>query len=519
MPNLDQFKRVWKDISLPRKAAIISVGAGVLLAIGLLVLWANKPDMVPLYVGLQGQDMSVLEGRLKSLGIPYKLSREKGTILVPSKDVYRTRMWLATEGLPQGRGVIGFEIFDETKFTMTEFVQNVRYQRALQGELARSIMEMEPIEAARVHLSLPSPSLFIEEEKEPKASIILKIRPGERLSSRQIEGIVHLVSNAVEALRPENVTVVDTSSQILYSGEEPIPGLTKAQLDYKRSLEAEYEKEIKDMLEKIAGFGKVAVKVSADVDFSSEEQTVEQYDPTPVIASEERTEEKTQGMPNLLPVGVPGFVSNVYPQNLSHQSGEPLSYTKETTTTTYNQGRTILKKTKVPGQIKRISAAVIVDNSVSLPVAQLTDLVKSAIGYDATRGDIVQVMTAAFSTALAKDVQEGKVLLEAINRRQLIRSITKIGVIALLLLCIFLFLVRPLLKALSSKFHPEEIAIEAAEAKGLPPGEGEEEEKMFDEKAAKKQIVKIAEEEPEKIAEMIVSWVEEEETPLRGGEG
>lgn len=529
MPNFEPLKMVWRGINLPKKVVLVSVGVGVVVAIGSLVLWANRPDMVPLYGGLSPQDMSAVEEGLRKLGIPYKLSQENASILIPSKEVYRVRMQLATEELPQGKGMVGFEIFDETKFGMTEFVQNVRYQRALQGELARSIMEMDSIEGARVHLSIPQSSLFTDEQKPPKASIILKLRRGGRLSPKQIDGIVHLVSNAVEGLQPEDVTVVDTASQTLYAGggSESLAGrVPRDQLDYKHAVEAEYERQIREMLEKVVGFGKVAVQVSADIDFASEQQTVERYDLDPVIKTEDRTEETTSGAPNLISAGVPGVASNiVYPSNAGQPGGVPFTYTKETTTTSYNQGKTVMTRVKTPGEIKRISAAVMVDNSANLPIAQLNHIVQSAIGYDETRGDKVEVQAVSFSNAaLEKEIQEEQALLKAINTRRLLQSLMKFGGLALLLVCLYLFLLRPVLNTFLAKSYPggqqsisapslvtEEVgALGEGEVKRLispkrPTDEGLQ--------IAKAELMKAAEEDPKKIVAVITNWIEEEKVP------
>ena len=540
MPNFEQLKRVWMDIDLRRKIVILSVGGGVVVAIGALVLWANRPDMVPLYSGLSPQDMSAVEESLRKSGILYKLSPGNASILIPSKEVYRVRMQLATEELPQGKSMVGFEIFDETKFGMTEFVQNVRYQRALQGELARSIMEMDSIEGARIHLSIPQSSLFTDEQKPPKASIILKLRRSGRLSPKQIDGIVHLVSNAVEGLHPEDVTVVDTASQTLYSGggSESLAGrVPRDQLDYKHAVEAEYERQIREMLEKVVGFGKVAVQVSADIDFASEQQTVEKYDLDPVIRTEDRTEETTSGAPNLISAGVPGVGSNIVSPFTSASGGVPFTYTKETTTTSYNQGKTVMTRVKAPGEIKRISAAVMVDNSANLPIAQLNNLVQSAIGYDETRGDKVEVQAVSFSNAaLDKEIAEEQALLKAANMRHLIQTIMKFGGIALLLVCLYLFLLRPVLNTFLSKsaglswsksrpgsqpilpaadWATEEVgaldeATEEGEVKRLiipkrPIDEGLQ--------IARAELMKAAGEDPKKIVAVITNWIEEEKIP------
>ncbi len=532
MPNFEQLKRVWRGIDLRRKIVILSVGGGVVVAIGTLVLWANRPDMVPLYSGLSPQDMSAVEESLRKSGILYKLSPENASILIPSKEVYKVRMQLATEELPQGKSMVGFEIFDETKFGMTEFVQNVRYQRALQGELARSIMEMDSIEGARIHLSIPQSSLFTDEQKPPKASIILKLRRGGRLSPKQIDGIVHLVSNAVEGLHPEDVTVVDTASQTLYSGggSESLAGrVPRDQLDYKHAVEAEYERQIREMLEKVVGFGKVAVQVSADIDFASEQQTVEKYDSDPVIRTEDRTEETTSGAPNLIPAGVPGVASNIVSPFTSASGGVPFTYTKETTTTSYNQGKTVMTRVKAPGEIKRISAAVMVDNTANLPIAQLNNLVQSAIGYDETRGDKVEVQAVSFSNAaLEKEIAEEQALLKAINTRRLLQSIMKFGGLALLLVCLYLFLLRPVLNTFLAKSHPgpqpilpaADWATEGVRALDEAKGEGEVKglirpKRPIDEELqiAKAGLMKAAEEDPKKIVAVITNWIEEEKVP------
>ena len=204
-----QIGALLKSLTPGKKIALLSLLSATIASFAVLIVWTGKPNFELLYSGLSPEDAGAILVRLKEQKIPYSISANGTSILIPREQVYETRLELASQGLPQGSGV-GFEIFDNTKFGVTEFVQNINYQRALQGELSRTINGFIEVESSRVHLVMPSKSLFIEDEEPATASVVLKMRPGRRLSKEQVQGIVHLVSSSVSGLAPKNVTIVDS---------------------------------------------------------------------------------------------------------------------------------------------------------------------------------------------------------------------------------------------------------------------------------------------------------------------
>ena len=225
----------------PVRRRNLLIGAGLILSLlffGSLIYWNSKPEFQVLFSNLSQEDAGEMVNKLKEKKIPFQLSSNGSSILVPREQVYDVRLTLAAEGLPKGGGV-GFEVFDRTNLGATDFVQKLNYQRALQGELSRTIRQIKEVEQARVHVVTPKESLFLDEQKKPSASVLLKTRSGMKLEASQVEGIVHLLASAVEGLDSGNITVVDTSGKILYKRSEPTSfgQMTTTQLEYQRNIE------------------------------------------------------------------------------------------------------------------------------------------------------------------------------------------------------------------------------------------------------------------------------------------
>src|SRR3990172_1248659 len=290
---LNQLKEALEKIPAGRRIAIFVAAGIVLTAMIVMVFLAQKQDFQLLYSNLSSEDASAIISKLKDKRIQYKISADGTSIMVSSRDVYEMRLQLAGEGLPQGSGV-GFEIFDKTSFGMTEFVQKLNYQRAIQGELARTINKFTEVEQSRVHITIPEKVLFKEDQKRTTASVILKLKAGKRLKENQVQGIAHLVASAVEGLDPADITVVDMHGNILSGGRDlsQAAKLTSSQMEYQQNLEKTLESMVQTMLEDVLGRNKAIVRVTADVDYSQVERMEENYDPDSQVArSEQRTEE------------------------------------------------------------------------------------------------------------------------------------------------------------------------------------------------------------------------------------
>ena len=409
----------------------IIIGASTLAVIAFLVfliLYTNKQSEKDgyrvLFDHISPADSALVIDQLEKDNVPYRIVNE-GTIEVPKEYVYKERIAIAAQGIPKS-SKIGFELFDKTDFGETDFAQKIKYLRALEGELARTIMGLTPIEDAQVHIALPKESVFVEEKAEPTASVVVKIREGMKLTSKQIIGIKNLVAASVPEMEPENVKLIDQNGMPLGDDttEEGFePELVAAQVKYKKEFERAYEKKIEKVLAPIlGGKNKVVAKVTIDFDFEQKNEVSEYYDPESVVRSEQSLEEKREGAVPAETGGVPGAISNIGPVEGTEKSkpkGE--KYEKSSTTTNYEISK---KVTNTKGQfatLKRITAAVVVDGkyktktdektkeekTVYVPLDEteikaIENIVKSSIGYDEKRGDKIAVSNFEFNPLSAE---------------------------------------------------------------------------------------------------------------------
>jgi len=474
-----QLKKLLKNLGPGKRIALLTVAGGSMIGFMVLMIWAGRPDFELLYSNLALEDAGAIVARLKEQKKPYKISSNGSSILIPREQLYETRLELASQGLPQGGGV-GFEIFDRTKIGMTEFVQNVNYQRALQGELVRTINGFVEVESTRVHLVITQKSLFIEEEEPATASVVLKLRPGKRLSRDQIQGIVHLVSSSVSGLTPENVTLVDIHGQMLagftessFSGQIP-----SSQLEFQEKIEKGLEKRIKTMLETVLGPDKAIVRVSASLDFKRLEKTEERYDPeNKVVRSEQLINESSHGL-QPIPIGVPGVVSNLSGKKAITETNNISGFQKQDQTVNYEIGKVTSHIIEPIGRIKRISLAVIVDGTYKLvkgeeraeeeegedeekeewkyfsrtqeEMEKLENIVKKAVNFDTARGDQVEVINIPFETVRLMEGEEVAKRLFWISYLKYYKPIIKYGFLAIFLFLFFIFVARPLVQWLTS---------------------------------------------------------------------
>ena len=286
---MDSIKRLlgnirdrFQTLPLTQRLLILAVVVAGILALGFLGFLHDQSDYGVLFTNLSQEDAGVIVDKLKGKKVSYQLEGGGTTILVPKSEMYELRLLLASEGLPRGGGV-GFEIFDRQELGVTNFVQHLNYQRALQGELARTIAGMPEILEARVHIVTPKESLFREDQKEPSASVAVKLRPGRTLSSEQVDAIVHLVASAVAGLHPSQVTVVDLRGRILSKPEDRLTlhGLSEGQLGLQRQVEVSYEDKVQELFDKILGQGKSFVRVSTELDFQTINLQGETFTPNP----------------------------------------------------------------------------------------------------------------------------------------------------------------------------------------------------------------------------------------------
>ncbi|NLA84710.1 MAG: flagellar M-ring protein FliF [Clostridiales bacterium] len=404
----------WTDLSKYKKITLIILLFSVLTAVLVYSMRSNKTEYVPLFTKLDLQSSSKIVASLDDRGYTnYKLGENGTAILVPEKDVDRLRLDLAIDGALPDSGA-GFELFDEAGYAMTDADRQILYQRALQGELERSIESLAEVSKARVHLALSEESIFMREKRPATASIILTLESPEKqsLSPEQIRGIISLVSGAVKNLPEENVRIVDSQANLLSAGvleeEDPyqFPAAASRFLEREKEFENRLRNDLKGMLEQVFGPEKVAVAVRAELDFDSEESTVISYDPEGVIRSQQIRINQSSGTET----GEGGSPIDSNTQNYADDNVERLlenGVSSYESITNNEIGETTIYTRKAPGEVKRISASVVYDGFLS-PAEELVmeNIAMAAIGYDEERGDIIHIAGVPFDTSLQDQLKE-----------------------------------------------------------------------------------------------------------------
>ena len=354
----------WAALSRRRKLNLIVLALCVFGALWVFRWYMLERAYRPLYTDLTDQEAGTAAERLRQMDVPFRLASNGGTILVPEARLAEVRLQLAAEGLPQ-TGRLGFELFDQTSFGATEFAEQVNFRRALEGELERSVLSLSRVERARVHISLPKRSVFLDNEQPAKASVVLQLRPGGELSKQQTDGITHLVASAVEGLDPRQVVLVDTRGRLLVRPQGGSEAMTGEQLEYRRRLEQQIEAKIEATIEPFVGFDKVRVNAAAEIDWSMGEQTEEVFDPNTLIVTTQKLQENS-GPPTA--AGAPGTASNVPRQPLEPGTGATVNQ-RISETTNYQTSRTVTRMQLDKGALKRLSIAVLVDSKSHLDEA------------------------------------------------------------------------------------------------------------------------------------------------------
>ncbi len=392
---LDAVLTLFNKFSLQQK---IVIGGAVVLTFVLLsavAFFLNEPSYSVLYSNLSTDDASKIVDYLNNQKIPYKIDDGGKTIEVPKEKVYESRLSLAGKGIPSA-GIVGYEIFDKNTMGMSDFMQKLNYQRALEGELARTIMEIDGVEGARVHIVIPKKSVFKDEEKLPTASVVLKLANSYMVSKANVSAIVNLVSSSVEGLKPGNVTLIDTRGQILSKeyDDNPIASSSAKQYEIKQSIENYLASKAQKMLDNILGYGNAMVQVNADIDFSQVEKTMNIYDPNGQVTVSEQT---------------------IKTENNGKNSGDSTAQVSQNTTTNYEISNTIQKVVEAAGNIKRLSVATVINDIpkdvkkgnktevVYEPRApeqmkKLEEIVKDAVGYNDQRKDNFSIVNISFET-------------------------------------------------------------------------------------------------------------------------
>lgn len=510
---------------------IFAIGAVIALVAGMW-MWGTTPDYRVLYSNLSDRDGGAIIQSLQQMNIPYKFAEGGGALLVPANQVHETRLRLASQGLPKG-GTVGFELMENQKFGTSQFLEHVNYQRALEGELARSVQTLDSVQTARVHLAIPKQSVFVKEQEKPSASVVLALYPGRSLNDGQVNAIVHLISSSVPDMPPKNVTVVDQNGNLLSSPPEKnaLP-LDASQIKYVQNIEDNYSQRIEDILAPLVGRNNIHAQVTADIDFTQTERTDETFkpnEPPNKAAMRSQQTEVTSDRNSANATGVPGALSNqppvpataplVSPTNAASGTSNNISTNShKETTTNYEVDRSI-SYTKLPvGSIRRLSVAVLVNNReivgkngkvTSKPLtaaeqAQITELVKETIGFDQKRGDSLSVQNSAFDQP--REIIEQVPLWKQPEVIELAKEILKYAVIAGIGLFLLFGIIRPSFNNLARSIETAEINaaneshMEAGQQFAVPSSATSYEGSLT---AAKQ----MAQQDPKMVATVVKEWV------------
>ncbi len=539
---------------------MVSLAAVVALLVTATILF-RQSDFRILFSNLGERDGGAIIATLEQMNVPYRFNESGNAILVPAQRVHDVRLRLAAQGLPRG-GAVGFELMEGQKFGISQFAEQVNYQRGLEGELARTIQSIAAVQAARVHLAIPKPTVFMREELKPSASVLLNLYPGRSLDPVQIAGIQNLVAASVPQLAAANVTLLDQSGALLSQMKSKLleAGLDPTQVKYVQEVEASIIKRVEDILAPIVGPGNARVQIAADIDFSQSEQTAETHRPntTPpdISIRSQQTSETASASPSAQ--GVPGALSNQPPvpanapltqppvagaggstppgQALPGQLNaagvqapiasvaQPIS-TSKNSTINYEIDKTIRHVKQSVGTVRRLSAAVVVNQrkeigkdgkpgSRPLPDAelkQISDLVKEAMGFSKERGDTISVANAPFTVA---EKEEGPPPWRDPETVSLAKDLIKYAAIAAIIAYLLLGVVRPLMKTMLER-PPED---KAGVGGSIDVVAGEEEEKgaepakhvptaaeLLEKKLA--QARTLSQQDPQAVANIIKEWM------------
>jgi flagellar M-ring protein FliF len=524
----DSFQRLG---GTQKMVAVTAVGL-IIAAMAYVIYFINQVEYVSLFGRLAESDTAAVVETLKKNKIPYRLS-ETGTVMVPRDQLYDVRLSLATEGVPRGGGA-GFELFDQQKLGSTEFVQKINYQRALQGELARTISQIDEVMESRVHLALPEDSLFLEDRKSPSAAVVLKLAPGSRLNQRQVQGIVHLVANAVKGLDEDHITILSTDGQVIFkkSTQESALQITGSQLELKNHLEENLRQKIQSMLESVVGPNRVIARVTADLDFNQVRTEQDSYDPdATAVRSQQRSIENTEGA-EPTPKGNPDVPINIETKLMETpaKEKEQKKFNRQRETVNYEINRVSRKTVNAPGNIKKLSVAVIVDGPYETKaeggkqklaftprsaeeMKGLEDLVKKAVGFDEGRNDQVTVSNVPFAAEMAAVEEPGWIA----RILQVIKSWQKMLWNVVIIIIVFLLVIRPLLKRLKQVAAEAERLPGKERAPALPRGEEGMPELPFERleipmdslPGLREQALNLIKQDPNRARDVLRSWLRE----------
>ncbi|REF28535.1 flagellar M-ring protein FliF [Xenorhabdus cabanillasii] len=551
------FSAIISRIKADPKVPLLVAGSAAIAIIVALFLWLRSPDYRVLYSNLSDKDGGEIVTQLTQMNVPYRFAENGSAIMIPTDKVHEIRLKLAQQGLPKG-GATGFELLDKEKFGISQFSEQVNYQRALEGELARTIESLGPVQSARVHLALPKPSLFVREQKSPSASVTVGLLQGRILDEGQINAIVHMVSSSVAGLPPGNVTIVDQAGRLLTQSDANGRDLNTTQLKYIQEVENRFQHRIETILAPVVGRSNVHAQVTAQIDFSRREETAEEYKPNQppnqaAVRSKQTSSSEQSGGP--LVGGVPGALSNQPSAAPSAPIEKPKANTKgdeksdqgrngnnryermisnnrnnrHDETINYEVDRTIRHTQLQAGGVERLSVAVVVnyatvqgekgpETQALTPeqLSQIEALTREAMGFSAERGDSLNVVNTPFN-----DTSEVIETLPFWQHPVLLEKSLELGRWLLLALVAWLLWRKMIVPQLAKKRATEKAALEAQkkQSKQKTESNAELDEKMRRQLARQRvsaeiqsqRIRELAEKDPRVVALVIRQWMSNEQ--------
>lgn len=530
----------FSSLSPQRKIATVLVLIGVIASVSGIFYWASKTTYVPLMTNLSPEDSTAVIRYLREKRIPFVVDETGKSLSVPPEKVYDLRLELASTGLAQ-TGVVGYEVFDKQSFGATSTVQRINEQRALEGELIRTINHIKGVERSRVHLALPQKSAFLEEEKKPTASVILDLIPGFNPSEDQVKGMQRLVASAVKSLDMNSVTIISNSGkQLSQNNDDPAAAFAAASLDYQRKFEQKLESRVQSLLSTVVGEGKVMAKINADFDFSRVSETQTLFDGENAVARTVNKDNDVMQGNRPLPSGQPGVRAQV--PGAENQIAAPLSATNSTQrnqeVTSYEIPKTVKSTEKPMASLKRLSVAVMVDTA-SIPdpkaaggfrreplsaekLAEFKSIVANSVGWDKDRDPPIEVKSIEF---FKEDLDAAAKAAEAADRSRLINNVVQWVAVGLIFSLFFMFVVRPFIKWITENtvdsvedFLPQTLEeLEKVQAKqvaqSLEDILPEIEEKVDPEKVQsemlKEKVTSLVNDNPHKASQVLHEWISE----------
>ncbi len=516
-----ELSRIWGGLSTPQRLIFVAVTAGAVIALVALLVWAQTPDFQPLFTNLDDTDAGAIIQELQQDHVPYQVSPDGRRIMVPGPKVAEMRLALASKGLPGGSAQEGYsDLFDKSQqFGQTDAVQRLNMQRALEGELARTIRSMVGVDNARVALAVPPPDLFSESDQNnpTTATVMLQLKPGAQFGKEQAQTIVNLVAGSVPGLKPRNVMVADTLgrnySQELDLGDSSL-ALSDSQLDVEHAYEASLRNNLQDMLDQILGPNGAVVQVQADLDFSQIETNQVIYQPvvsTPsgtksglILSQHEMTEDYSGSRP--MAAGVPGTSTNIPTYQASSSTGTGGAYRRTDVTRNYDNDKEVKRIIKPPAELKRLSVSVALNGKIPQNEQQsIQQMISAAAGIDPTRGDTLVVAAVPFNTTIEQQTANE---MAAEEQQARILAIAKVAGALILGIVALLLLRRGLANREEDLFEQMPMSLDKNPVNVAELGAiGEEDRKTH----LQREISKVVKAQPEEVARLVRTWMMDDE--------